>query len=102
MAFIGGNTVPVDAQAITTPVDSQRITNSLYYPTSSQRFYKEGRDLFETEIQRLQQKSPTSASILCINPDILQPEHDRQKQQQTGVQPCCHQLKLNVDQGACY
>jgi len=102
VGFIGGNTFLVDAQEISNSFDTPRITNSLSYPTNSQRFFKEGRDLFETEIQRLQQNSPTSSAILCINRDILQPEHDRQKPQQTGGQPCCHKLKLKIDEATCY
>ncbi|AFY32173.1 hypothetical protein [Calothrix sp. PCC 7507] len=102
VAFIEGNTFLVDAQEIANSFDNPRITNALSYPTSSQRFFQEGRDLLEIEIQRLQQNSPTSRAILCIDPEILPQKRDRQKQKQTGGQPCCHKLKLQVNQSACY
>jgi hypothetical protein len=102
VAFIEASTFLVDAQEISNSFDTQRITNSLSYPTNSQHFFKEGRDLFEMEIQRLQQNLPTSPPILRINLDNLQQEHDCQKKQQTGDQPCCHQLKLKVDEATCY
>lgn len=58
------------------------ITNALVSPNSSQLFFQRGRDLFDIEIQRLQNPSRTSLPVLHINPDILQQQKAWQEQQE--------------------
>jgi hypothetical protein len=63
-ALLGGASVAADVQI-------QRVTNGLYYPTSPQRFFEEGRRRLERDIQQLsdRQRSP-SEDVLNVNPDL--------------------------------
>jgi hypothetical protein len=63
--------VLLDGASVAADVQIQRVTNGLYYPTSPQRFFEEGRRRLEREIQQLsdRQRSP-SEDVLNVNPDL--------------------------------
>ncbi|HEY9607607.1 MAG TPA: hypothetical protein V6C85_38835 [Allocoleopsis sp.] len=64
MALLSGASVAAD-------VTIQRVTNSLYYPTSPQRFFEEGRRKLEREIQQLSDRQASqSGDVLNVNPDL--------------------------------
>ena len=51
---------------------SQQITNGLFAPTNSQRFFEEGRRQFETEIQNLRENQDSAPEeLLKIDPEVL-------------------------------
>jgi hypothetical protein len=61
----------------------QNVGNVLASPTSSERFFKEGQQQLEREIQRLQQGSNAQISdILKIDPAIFQQLQNLQQQEQ--------------------
>lgn len=82
-AFIGSSIAPAIAHEHVSPLSHSNlsgsnlrsITKDLAYPTNSQRFLMQGRDLIETEIQQLQRQPPSSRPILNIH------SNDPQKQQ---------------------
>jgi uncharacterized protein YcbK (DUF882 family) len=62
---------------------SPDVGNALASPTSSERFFKTGRQQLEEEIQRLQQTSNAQTSdILKIDPAIFQQLRNLQQQEQ--------------------
>lgn len=64
--FIGVTLFPANAETV-----PRSVTNALAYPTSSQRFFEEGYEQLEREIQRLQEPAPATP-VLSVNPDLQQ------------------------------
>jgi hypothetical protein len=58
------------------------IVNDLLYPRSSERFFQEGYEQFEIEIQRLQNRSEVSLSLLEIDPNLLQQQQLLREEQE--------------------
>ncbi|MGF1535857.1 MAG: hypothetical protein ACFB4J_05135 [Elainellaceae cyanobacterium] len=57
--------------------DLQTITSALAFPTSSERFFTEGRERFEREIQAFQQGSAAqTAELLTVDPTLLDQSQD--------------------------
>jgi len=64
MVLLGRASVAAD-------VPVQRVTNGLYYPTSPQRFFEEGRRRLERDIQQLSDRQRSrSEDVLNVNPDL--------------------------------
>lgn len=85
-AFIGSSIAPAIAhdhlsRGNLSRSNFQSITKDLFYPRSSQRFFMQGRNSLETEIQQLQQPSQLSNPILHINPSVLQQQQHWQQQE---------------------
>jgi len=79
MALIGTCVSPAAAE----DYGSQDVGNALASPTSSERFFEEGRQQLEQKIQRLQQGSNAQTSdILKIDPAIFQQQQNLQQQEQ--------------------
>jgi hypothetical protein len=78
IALIGSCILSAGAQEIT----NSEITNALFSPTSSQRFFQRGRVMFDVEIQRWLQQSQTPSPILQVDPNFWQQQQARQEQQE--------------------
>ena len=78
LALIGSCILSAGAQEIT----NSEITNALFSPNSSQRFFQRGRVMFDVEIQRLQQQSQTPPPILHVDPNFWQQQRARQERQE--------------------
>lgn len=76
VALVTSNASAAVAQTVPT-----QITNSLAYPTSSQRFFQDGDDQLEIEIQRLQHNSQTTPSTLHISQEVWQQQQILQQQE---------------------
>lgn len=64
MTLLSGASVAADVQI-------QRVTNGLYYPTSPQRFFEEGRRRLERDIQQLSDRQRSqSEDVLNVNPNL--------------------------------
>ncbi|MEO1407010.1 MAG: hypothetical protein AAFV54_11040 [Pseudomonadota bacterium] len=84
LAPIGTDVSPAMAAEIL-PAEPSRlgsVVHALVSPTSSERFFEEGRQQLEQEIQRLQQGSNAQSSdILKIDPAISQQQQNLQQDQ---------------------
>lgn len=56
--------------------------NSLVSPTSSERFFEEGRQQLEQELRHLHQEpNEQTSDLLMVDPDIFQQQQDLQQEQ---------------------
>ena len=53
-------------------LENPSVTDPLFYPTSSQRFFEEGNDQFEQEIQRLSDTDELPEPPLTVQPEVLE------------------------------
>ena len=63
------------------PQQIPQVTNGLFYPTSSQRFFEQGHRQMEIEIERLQNNS-ASQPVLTISADLVKQQTLLQQQEQ--------------------
>jgi hypothetical protein len=83
IASIGTWVSPVAAQ----DHGLQNVSNALASPTSAERFFNEGQQQQEYEIQRLQQGSNAQPSdVLKIDPSIVQQQRNWQQQEQQPLE----------------
>jgi hypothetical protein len=79
-ALLGNNISPAHAQ------QRSQAPNSLFYPTSSQRFFEQGRKQLDIEIQHLQKNTPAAPPILNISADVFQQQQTWLQQQEIWLQ----------------
>jgi hypothetical protein len=79
IAFVGLIQFPVQA-------DQVQIENGLFYPRSSEEFFKQGRQQLELEIQRLQNPRPETP-LLTISPALEQQLKIELQQREQGKPP---------------
>lgn len=77
MAMFGSFGLPVNAQNL-----PPEVINSIFYPNSSQRFFREGYEQLEIEIQRLQNRSEVSSSLLEVDLNLLQQQQQWRERQE--------------------
>lgn len=69
------------------PQSLRSVANSLVYPRSSERFFREGRRQFDREIIRLQQGDSTPPSdLLNVSASIFEQQQQQQEQQEQQLQ----------------
>jgi len=67
-----------------------QVSNALFYPRDSERFFQEGQRQIESETEILRRSPSTPAPTLDINEDIQQQQDDFQREQEQDINRNLH------------